>query len=139
MSLPYKGSELQEESYLAWIFVNKTLEEKGEDWLCAALVDGSIGYYTPASARIIVQEFKRGETESYSERCIALYRCNLLKEMIHDIRSFERRENYDKEGAQRLIRTVNGARCPESGSEVGIDSQSHSWKDLISKLLRKKR
>ena len=106
VSFPSKDSEIEEESFLAWIFVNRTLEEKGEDWLCAALVDGSIGYYTSTSARIIVQEFKRDETESYSERCIALYRCNLLKEMIHDIRSLESRENYDKEGAQRLIRKM---------------------------------
>ena len=83
------------------MMINKVLEEKGEDWLCAALVDGSIGYYSPTSARIIVREFKRGETENYSERCIALYKCNLLKELVHDIRSFESRENYDNDGAQR--------------------------------------
>lgn len=106
MSLLSENSAFDEEMFLQWIYVNRILEEKGEDWLCAALVDGSIGYYTPTSARIIVQEFKRGETENYSERCIALYRCNLLKELVHDIRSFENRESYDIEGAQRLIRKM---------------------------------
>ena len=106
MSLSAEDANFDQESFLEWIRINKTIEEKGEDWLCAALVDGSIGYYTPTSARIIVQEFKRGETENYSERCIALYRCNLLKEIVHDIRSFESRENYDREGIQRLIKSM---------------------------------
>ena len=104
--MPPENAEFDEEVFLEWIMVNKIIEEKGEDWLCAALVDGSIGYYTPDSARIIVREFKRGETENYSERCIALYKCNLLKELVHDIRSFERRESYDVKGVQRLIRKM---------------------------------
>lgn len=106
MSLPSEEVNSDKEIFLEWIRINKTIEEKGEDWLCAALVDCSIGYYTPTSARIIVQEFQRGETENYSERCIALYKCNLLKELVHDIRSFESRENYDREGAQRLIESM---------------------------------
>ena len=106
VTITSENADFDEEIFLEWIVVNKILEEKGENWLCAALVDGSIGYYTPTSAKIIVQEFERGETENYSERCIALYRCNLLKELVHDIRSFENHENYDSEGVQRLIRKM---------------------------------
>ncbi|MDG6995602.1 MAG: hypothetical protein JRN52_06750 [Nitrososphaerota archaeon] len=102
--------ENEEDTFLDWIFINETLEQKGEDWVVAALVDGSIGYYTAQSARIVVEEFKRGETENYSERCIALYKCNLLSEMVHDIKYFQRREESDQKGAQKLIKRVQESR-----------------------------
>ena len=98
------------DTFLDWIFINETLEQKGEDWVVAALVDGSIGYYGAQSARIVVEEFKRGETENYSERCIALYKCDLLSEMVHDIKYFQRREESDQKGAQKLIKRVQESR-----------------------------
>ena len=104
----------KEDSFLEWIFVNKTIEQNGEDWVSAALVDGSIGYYGPESAGIVVEEFKRGETENFSERCMALYKCDLLKELVHDIKYFERREQNDGEGARRLIRTIQQAKHSET-------------------------
>ena len=101
--------------------------------MVAALVDGSIGYYGPASARIVVEEFKRGETENYSERCIAIFRCDLLKELVHDIKYFERREENDKEAARELIKRIQET---ESANEDTRGSkQSNFWRDLLSKLL----
>lgn len=106
----FMEKENEEDIFLDWIFINETLEQKGEDWVVAALVDGSIGYYGAQSARIIVEEFKRGETENYSERCIALYKCDLLKELVHDIKYFHRREESDQEGAQKLIKRIQESR-----------------------------
>ena len=34
------------------------LEEKGMDWLVAALIEGSIGYHSPKHAKILIERAK---------------------------------------------------------------------------------
>jgi len=71
--------------------IRTVLEDKGRgnDWLVAAIVHGSIGYYTPLGAQNCIDEYLRGQRENYSERCTTSFGSDLEKEILHDLNSFE--------------------------------------------------
>jgi hypothetical protein len=62
---------------------------RGMDWLVAAVVHDSIGYYSPLGAENLVNDYLRGERENCSERCSTCFHSDLEKEMMHDISAFE--------------------------------------------------
>jgi len=64
-------------------------KKRGKDWLVAAVVHGSIGYYSPLGAQNCIEEYLRGQRENYSERCMACFGSDLEKEILHDLGSFE--------------------------------------------------
>ncbi len=64
--------------------LKEILQEKGEDWLIAALVDGSIGYHTPQGAKRLIESALQGETKDYCERCLAVYKGDLLRMIEYD-------------------------------------------------------
>ncbi len=66
----------------------KTLEEMGEAWVVAAMIEGSIGYHSPAHARRLINNIKKGETEDWCERCVACFKRDLLAMVKHDIDGF---------------------------------------------------
>lgn len=66
----------------------KALKENGEDWVIAALIDGSIGYHTPTHARRLIEDVKNEETFDACERCLACFKGDLLEMVSHDIRCF---------------------------------------------------
>lgn len=70
-------------------YIQDTLNNKGELWVIAALVDGSIGYYQPHSAQIAINRFKQGHIKWYSERCSACFRNNGPYMIYCDITRFE--------------------------------------------------
>ena len=86
--------------------INRALEEKGEGWMIAAMIEGSIGYHTPQHARKLIEQFKRGDEESWCERCIALFKCDLIRMMYHDVILFRRLEKRDPEKVKRLFEFV---------------------------------
>ena len=69
--------------------VEDALNNKGELWVIAALVDGSIGYYQPNSAHITLERFKQGEIKWYSERCSACFRNNGPYMIYCDVERFK--------------------------------------------------
>ncbi len=66
----------------------KTVEERGEDWVVAAMIEGSIGYHSPAQARRLIENVKKGATEDWCERCTACFNRDLLAMVKHDIDGF---------------------------------------------------
>ena len=56
----------------------KTLEEKGDDWVVAAMIEGSIGYHSVKGARILIEDINNGRTMDACERCIAGFKGDLL-------------------------------------------------------------
>ena len=64
-------------------------EKKGKDWLVAAVVHGSIGYYSPLGAENCINEYVSGQKENFSERCTSCFGSDLEKEILHDLSSFE--------------------------------------------------
>jgi hypothetical protein len=91
-------------------FIDQALKDRGDDWVIAAMVDGSIGYYSPHSAMLQVQRYREGETRSWCERGDALFNGDLLEEMSHDIRGLERKEETNPEGVKKLVGWVAKAK-----------------------------
>lgn len=82
------------------------VDRKGMDWLIAAMVDGSIGYHTPPGAKRLIESALQGETKDYCERCLAIYKGDLLKMIEDDIEKLEYLEKHYPEKVKRLIETV---------------------------------
>jgi hypothetical protein len=97
--------------------IRKILEdsERGRDWLIAAIVHGSIGYYTPLGAENTLNSYIRGERENYSERCSTCFQCDLEKEIMHDISAFEA---LDESKQMKLIQTIRAVRKMDSVSQT---------------------
>lgn len=81
-------------------YIRKNLEEHGDAWVVAAMVDGSIGYHTPRHAEILIERFRRGETLDYCERCTACFEDSLVNMMFRDI---VRMEQLERERQARLV------------------------------------
>jgi hypothetical protein len=84
------------------IDVEKMITEKGEDWMMAALVYGSIGYYSPHSAKIHLDRLRKHELTS-NERLDACFGGDSSRELEHDTRSFSSWEAMHPDKASALI------------------------------------
>ncbi len=81
----------------------KTLEEQGEYWVIAALIEGSIGYHSVKGARILIEDIKNGRTTDACERCIACFKGDLLSMVKYDIDGFKR---MSPAKVERLVKAV---------------------------------
>jgi hypothetical protein len=88
---------------------------RGLDWLVAAIIHGSMGYYTPLGAENLVNDCLRGERENYSERCSTCFHTDLEKEIMHDISAFEEL-SADKQ--RKLTQTIKEVRKMDSVSQT---------------------
>jgi hypothetical protein len=88
---------------------------KGMDWLIAAIVHGSIGYYTPLGAENLVNDYLRDGRENYSERCSTCFHSNLEKEIMHDISDFD---SLSADKQRKLIETIKEVRKMDSASQT---------------------
>ena len=79
------------------------LKEKGESWVVAAMVEGSIGYHSPDNARRYIQDYQNGTQRNYCERCLSCYGGDLEKMILQDVTGFERMEKEIPQRAQRII------------------------------------
>jgi hypothetical protein len=97
--------------------IRKILEDnqRGRDWLVAAIVHGSIGYYTPLGSENILNSYIRGERENYSERCVTCFQCDLEKEILHDIAAFE---SLDQSTKTKLVETIREVRKMDGVSQT---------------------
>lgn len=69
--------------------VNRYFEQYDEEWLISAIVDGSVGYYSPSEAKQLLGEWRNGRRRCYSERCMALYGEDLGRMLLSDFKKFE--------------------------------------------------
>lgn len=87
----------------------KLIGNHDEDWLIAAMVEGSIGYYSPNIAQNVLKGMKESGS-SYSERNMACFRGDAVQELDYDIKQFERLEKTQPEKARELISFVKRAK-----------------------------
>ena len=91
--------------------IDETLRDKGDLWVIAALVDGSIGYYQPRSASVTLDRFKAGDIHFYSERCSACFRNNGPYMIYCDIERFNEidtdKQNAIVEYCKQIMNTDN--------------------------------
>ena len=81
------------------------VNEKGLDWVVAAVVDGSIGYYTPEIAERMIKATLEGKLW-ISERTLACYSGDQVQEILSDIRKFEYLERHYPDRAKAIIEFV---------------------------------
>ncbi len=81
-------------------------QEKGKNWLIAALVEGSIGYHTPRHAARLIERALNGETKDHCERCDAMFKDDLLKMISHDVRCLSYLESNIPDKYNRIIKAV---------------------------------
>lgn len=86
--------------------IQKALIDKGEDWVIAALVHISIGYFDPHSARRTLKQYLDGDKENWCERCLALYGSNAEKMIISDISAFEYYEKNCQESFKKTMEYI---------------------------------
>lgn len=71
------------------------LKEKGDDWAIAAVIDGSLGYFSPKGAEILLEQVKENKDwTNFSERCYSLYAGNLLRMVSDDFGWFLEKEGF---------------------------------------------
>jgi hypothetical protein len=86
--------------------LKKVLEEKGMDWLIAAMVEGSIGYHSPPGARKLIEGALTGETRDYCERCLACFKGDLLQMIDHDVKGMQYIEEKNPAKFKRVMEAV---------------------------------
>jgi hypothetical protein len=90
-------------------------EKRGKDWLVAAVVHGSIGYYSPLGAENCINDYVQGQRENYSERCASCFGSDLEKEILHDLSSFE---SLPPEKQNRVLGIIKQVRKLDSVSQM---------------------
>lgn len=89
--------------------IHETIKDKGENWVIAAMVDGSIGYYSPCIAARMLQKILK-DGRSYSERGMCCYGGDGLEEVSHDISCLRSIEARDQERVRQLVLYVQVTR-----------------------------
>lgn len=82
----------------------KTLEEKGEYWVVAAMIEGSVGYHVPGHARSLIKNIREGEIQDWCERCIACFKGDRLVMVKRDIDGFR---HVSQTKVARLVKAVS--------------------------------
>ena len=85
----------------------KIINEKGVAWAAAALVSGSIGYYSPSKALRIIENFlKEKKLYGGAERTCCCFKGDPYAEMLFDFTCFTRTEMTRPEETKRLQEVV---------------------------------
>jgi hypothetical protein len=102
--------------------LKKVLEEKGMDWLIAAMVEGSIGYHSPPGARKLIERALAGETRDYCERCLACFKGDLLQMIECDIDGMKYIEEKNPKKFKRVMDAAKqiASLSPEQQMTVGL-------------------
>ncbi len=74
-----------------------------------ALVESSIGYFTPAAAALALDAYDQGETRSASERCLACYGGDLRKMVEADLAYWAVISEEQRKRTRREVRALMGS------------------------------
>lgn len=77
--------------------LKKIVEEKGMLWAMAAMVEGSIGYHSPASAEIRIRQLMENRYVQGCERSFAIFGGDSIEELEHDFKYFKAVEESNPE------------------------------------------
>jgi hypothetical protein len=100
--------------------IETTLQEKGKEWIIAAMVDGSIGYHTPEHAARLIDRYLSGQREDWCERCMACFNCDLEKMILSDIELFEAIEQRDPDYVKTVIQRVQVIRSLDPDEQMTV-------------------
>lgn len=91
-------------------YIQQCLAEKGDDWVMAAMIDGSIGYHSVKHCEILISRFRAGEETDWCERCDACFKCDLIRMMFCDCIGFARQEAQGFDSVAKNIAFVKATR-----------------------------
>jgi len=100
--------------------LKKLVEEKGKEWLVAAMVEGSIGYHTPKHAEILIGRALSGKTVDWCERCDACFKTDLFEMINYDIRHMLFLEDRNAAKAMRLVETVKVISTMDNEAQLSV-------------------
>lgn len=98
------------------------LNERGEEWLIGAMIDGSIGYHCVAGAKRIIKDFKNGATEEWCERCDACFRRDLHRMLTSDIAHMLSMESIGGEKLERIQMKIKAMMQSSEEAQSSISS-----------------
>lgn len=93
---------------------------KGDDWMIAAMIDGSSGYHSVRSCEITLDRYRSGVVEDWSERCISCFDCNLIDMLFNDFKSFARNEAEDSESIAKNLAFVRATRSLSDEAQISM-------------------
>jgi len=88
--------------------MRQLLDSKGESWLVAAMVESSIGYYSPNMAKNRIKSILQ-DGRWFAERTMCCF-ANTTDELDFDVRCFEGLEKNIPEKAKILIKSCDAAK-----------------------------
>jgi hypothetical protein len=88
------------------ISIEQVLKEKGEEWIVAAMVEGSIGYHSPQGAKQLIRDYINGKQFDACERCYCCYGGDLEAMILSDVERFLYLEKHNPKKVERIINFV---------------------------------
>jgi hypothetical protein len=89
--------------------VKKSVKEHGLDWVVAAMVDGSIGYYSVVGAENMLNAVCKDQY-ACCERTDACFHSDPVAEIMHDVKCFEYLAQSNNGKVPKLIELVRELR-----------------------------
>jgi len=89
-------------------------------WYIAAMVEGSIGYHSPASAEIRVRALMEDRYVMECERCSACFEGDSIAEMEYDFKVFGYLEQKNPQKAQRIMQIVDKVAKWKDNDQTGF-------------------
>lgn len=85
--------------------MKQLLDSKGESWFVAAMVESSIGYYSPNMAQNRINSILQ-DGRWFAERTMCCF-ASASEELDFDVRCFEGREKNNPQKAEMLIKSCD--------------------------------
>lgn len=95
--------ELQKAKQPNQISIEEILEQKGESWVIAAMIDGSCGYHSARHAQGLIEDYLSGKRTDGCERCYCCFNSDLEAMIAHDVTGFSFIEKHNPEKVTRVI------------------------------------
>ncbi|MFZ2411581.1 MAG: hypothetical protein WAW23_08430 [Candidatus Methanoperedens sp.] len=82
----------------------EVLNEKGLNWVVAAMIEGSVGYHSATHAMTLIEDIKNSATTDACERCMACFKGDLLAMVKYDLDGFS---HVSQPKVDRLVNAVS--------------------------------
>lgn len=111
---PFKGYPLNR-----WLYVRTRVEKYGMLWAIAAVIDGSVGYYSFDSAERLIESVLENRF-FLCERTSAIYGCDASLEAASDFYYMEQMMKENPERAKRLMEFVERLKGLDWGEALTV-------------------
>lgn len=109
--------------------LKKLVQERGELWAIAAMIEGSIGYHSYISAQNRIRQLMRDDYIYGCERSYACFRGDSVAEIEHDFKCFLYIEEVNPDRIMRIVSFVErlGQYDDATQSTIGLFYPTMRW------------